>query len=149
MSLYTWHHQGLHKPSSCAIFMLNSHWGRAATDKKSLVSMHTGSLQSCLTLCNLVDCGLPGFCQKGGSLGKNTGVYWPILVTIPFWSTIFPAALATNSPEYLVLPEPLRPKQLNHLHTWPSQGQTQALQGSPGRKPQWMTHIYRWKCNHS
>ena len=49
-----------------------------------------------------------------------------------------PAALAANSPEYLVLPEPLRPKQLHHLHTWPSQGQTQALQGSPGRKPQWM-----------
>ena len=36
------------------------------------------------------------------------------------------------TPEYLVLPEPLRPKQLHHLHTWPSQGQTQVLQGSPG-----------------
>ena len=34
--------------------------------------------------------------------GKNTEAYWPILVAIPF-----PAALATNSPEYLVLPEPL------------------------------------------
>ena len=23
-------------------------------------------------------------CQRGGSPGKNTGVYWPILVAIPF-----------------------------------------------------------------
>jgi len=29
-----------------------------------------------------------------------------------------------------VLPEPLRPKQLHHLHTWPSLGQIQVLQGS-------------------
>ena len=49
---------------------------------------------------------------------------------MPFYSTIFPAALAANSPEYLVLPEPLQPKQLHHLHAWPSQGQTQALRGS-------------------
>ena len=40
-------------------------------------------------------------CQ-GGSPGKNTGVYWSILVAIPFYSTIFPAALVTNPPEYLV-----------------------------------------------
>ena len=38
-------------------------------------------------------------CQ-GGSPGKNTGVYWPILVVISFQSTIFPAALAINAPEY-------------------------------------------------
>ena len=30
-----------------------------------------------------------------------------LVVAIPFYSTIFPAALAANSPEYLVLPEPL------------------------------------------
>ena len=54
-------------------------------------------------------------------------------------------ALATNSPEYLVLPEPLQPKQLHHLHTWPSQGQTQVLQGSLSSKPQWTAHIQRWK----
>ena len=55
-------------------------------------------------------------CQvsPGGSPGKNTGVYWTLLVAIPFYSTIFPAALAANSPEYLVLPEPLQPKQLHH-----------------------------------
>ena len=58
--------------------------------------------------------------------------------------SVFPAALAANSPEYLVLPEPLQPKQLHHLHTWTSQGQTQVLQGSLRSKPQWMTHMQRW-----
>ena len=35
-------------------------------------------------------------CQ-GASPGKNTGAYWPILVAIPFHSTIFPAALALST----------------------------------------------------
>ena len=68
--------------------------------------------------------------QRLGSLGKNTGAYWPILVAIPFWGTIFPTTLVTKPPEYLELPEPLRLKQLYHFHTCPSQGQTQALLGS-------------------
>ena len=59
-------------------------------------------------VCDPVDCGLPGFSvREGGSPGRNTGAYWPILVAIPFWSTIFPAALASNPLEYLMLPEPL------------------------------------------
>ena len=99
--------------------------------------MHAEWLGSCPTLCNPVDCGLPGCSDREeGSPGKNVGAYWPILVAIPFQSTIFPAALAANSSEYLVLPEPLQPKKLYHLHTWPSQGQTQALQGSLRSKPQ-------------
>jgi len=54
--------------------------------------------------------GLSGFSvREAGSPGKNTGAHWPIVVAIPFWSTIFPAALAANSPEYVVLPEPLDP----------------------------------------
>ena len=57
-------------------------------------------------------------------------MYWPILVAIPFWGTIFPTTLVTKPPEYLELPEPLRLKQLHHFHTCPSQGQTQALLGS-------------------
>ena len=40
-----------------------------------------------------------------------------------------------NSPRYLVLPEPLQPKQLHHLHTWPSQGKTQVLQGNLRTNP--------------
>ena len=67
MSLHTWRHQSPCKPSSCATFTLNFHWGRAATGKKTLTSMCTGSFWSCLTLCNPVDCGLPGFSVSGFS----------------------------------------------------------------------------------
>ena len=68
----------------------------------------------------------------GGSPEKNIWVYWPILVAISFYSTIFPAALATNSLEYLVLPELLQPKQLHYLHNWSSLGQNP----NPPRQPQ-------------
>ena len=74
-------------------------------------------------------------CQGGGSSRQE---YWSILANTgchTLLEHLFPAALATNSPEYLVLPEPLQPKQLHHLHTWPSQGQTQVLQGSLRSKP--------------
>ena len=83
-------------------------------------------------LCDRVDSGLPGFSfRDGGSAGKNTGVYRPTLAAIPFWSAVFPAVLAANSAEYLVLPEPLRPKHLHHLHTRPSQGQNSSPPGQP------------------
>ena len=39
MALHTWHRQGPCKPSSCAIFMLSSHWGRAATGKKKVLQL--------------------------------------------------------------------------------------------------------------
>ena len=114
----TWGHQGSRTSSSCTT-LTGAELPRA---KNRLASMHTESLRSCPTLCNPVDCGLPGFSiREGGSLGKNTGAYWPTLVAIPL------AALAANSPEYLVLPEPLQPKQLHHLHTWFSWRQTKVL----------------------
>ena len=53
MSLPTWCRQGPRKPSSCTIFTLNSHWGRAATGKKSCVyvlrvtSVKSNSLRPC------------------------------------------------------------------------------------------------------
>ena len=84
-------------------------------------------------------------CQGGGLFRQE---YWSVLANTgchALLGTIFPAALATNSPEYLVLPEFLQPQQLHHLHTWPSQGQTQVLQGSLRSKPQWMAHMQRWK----
>ena len=59
--------------------------GQSCHRQKSLASMYAGSLQSCLTLCDPVDCGLPGLSVRvGSSPGKNTGVYWPILVAIFF-----------------------------------------------------------------
>ena len=35
---------------------------------------------SCLTLCNSIDCSLPGFFVHGNSPGKNTGVGWHALL---------------------------------------------------------------------
>ena len=85
MSLDIWSHQGPRKPSSCATFMINPHWGRAATGKKSLVPICTGrfsSVQLIVTLWTVAcQASLSG---SGGSLGKNTGAYLPILVVIPF-----------------------------------------------------------------
>ena len=75
MSLHTWHGQGPHKPSSCATFMLNCHWDRSVTGQKSFASMCTGSLRSCPTLCDPVDCGLPGFSVGGFSRQE----YWSVL----------------------------------------------------------------------
>ena len=124
--------------SSCTAFMFNPHWGRTHRHKKSWVYTR-GSLHLCPTLCSPVDCGLPGF-LLGGSPGMNAGA-----VAIPFQSTIVPAVLVSNPPEYLVLPEPLRPKQLHRLHNCPSHGQAQALQSSLRSKPQWTTHMQSWK----
>ena len=80
----TWHRQGPCKPSSCTTFTLKSHWGRAATGQKNLASACRMALVVSDS-CNPVDCGVPGFSvREGGSPGKDTGVYWPILVSIPF-----------------------------------------------------------------
>ena len=75
MSLHTWHCQGPCKPSSCATFTLDPHWGRAATGKKRLASMHARSLWSGTTLCNPVACGLSGFSVRGFSRQE----YWSVL----------------------------------------------------------------------
>ena len=39
-----------------------------------IVCMHAKSLQLCLTLCDPMDCSLPGFSVHEDSRGKNTGV---------------------------------------------------------------------------
>ena len=111
--------------------------------------MHVEFLWLCLSLCKSVDCGLPGFSVGGFSRQEywiilaNTSCHILLVVYPSYPSTIFPAALASNDPEYLVLPGHLRPKQLHHLPTWPSRRQTQVLQGRS--KPQWMTYMQRWK----
>ena len=132
--------------------------GQSCHRQKGLAAMRTGSCWSCSTLCDPVYCGLPGFSVREGfsrqenwsvlaNIGSHTllnYIYLFILYINNFFY-IFPASLATNSPEYLMLPEPLRPKQLHHLHTWASLGQTQVLQGSLRSKPQWTNHMQRWK----
>ena len=144
VSLHTRRHQAPHKPSSCTTFRLKPHWGRAATGKKVLglfMRGHFGHFQLFVTLQTVS-------CQASLTVGASRQQHWSVLANTgchTLLEAIFPAAPAANSPEDLVLPEPLRPKQLPHRHTWPSQGQTQALQGSLRSKPQWTTHMQRWK----
>ena len=82
MSLNTWCHQGPHKPSSCTTFMLNPHWGRAATGKKSCIYARrvTSVVSSSLRPCGLWPA---RFLCQGASPGKNIGAYWPLLVAMP------------------------------------------------------------------
>ena len=135
MSLHTWCRQDPQDPRSCATFTLNLHWTRAATCKKqSCIYAHRVALvvSNSATLWTVA-------CQASLSEGFSRQEYWSGLP----YPSIFLAALASNSPEYLVLQEPLQPKQLYHLHTWPSLGQTQVFQGSLRSKSQWMTHMQR------
>ena len=135
---------GSPQPSSCDTFMLNPHWGRAATGKKYLVPMRAGSFRSFPDFVTLWTVAFQAFLSWGFSRQE----YWSILANtgcLTPLEPVFPAALAMNSPEYLVLPEPLQHKQLYHFHTWPSLGQTQVLQGSLRSKPYWTTHMQRWK----
>ena len=113
--------------------------------KKNLASICAGSLWSYPTLCNPVDCGLPGFSARGVLQAR---ILEPILTNTGCHTLLkhfISCCPHHHLPEYLVLPEPLQPKQLHHLHTWPSQGQTQVLQGRLRSKPQWTTHMQRWK----
>ena len=58
--------------------------GAQLPQSKKVLHLCMQSLRLCPTLCDSVDCGLSGFfVREGASPGKNTGVYWPILVAIP------------------------------------------------------------------
>ena len=72
MSLHTWHHQGPCKPSSCANFMLNPHWGRADTGK-NVLPLYTQGHLGLSNSCNPVDCGLSGFQAR---ILEHIGQYW-------------------------------------------------------------------------
>ena len=86
-------------------------------------------------LCDPVDCGLPGFSVRGGFSRQE---YWSVLANTGFHTLLehlFPTALATNSPEYLVLPEPLQHNQLHHFHTCPHRGRTKSSRAASGANP--------------
>ena len=80
------------------------------------------------TLCKPVDCGLPGFSVRGVLQTR-------ILELIAQYWLPFPAALAANSPEYLVLPEYLRPKQLHHSTHGPHKGKPKSFRAASGANP--------------
>ena len=71
MPLHTRHPQSLHKPSSCTNFTLSS--------QTILTAVRAGSLQLCLTLCDSVDCGRPGFSVKERVFSRQES--WTVLAT--------------------------------------------------------------------
>ena len=77
-----------------------------------------------------LDCGLPGF--SVGEEGSSSQEYWSILASAgchTFLELYIPAALAANTPEHLVLPEPLRPSSC----TTSSPGPHRANPSPPGQ----------------
>ena len=116
---------GTHKPSSCATFTLNSHWGRDARGKTmSCVYAHsiTSVVSDSFRPCRLWPA--RPLCQGGGFSRQE---YWSILANTGCHTLLEHYISCCPSRQllwYLVLPESLQPKQLHHLHTWPSQGQT-------------------------
>ena len=80
--------------------------GQSCHRQKSPGSVHAGSLGSFPTLCDPTDCVLPGFSDSGASRQQH----WSVLANNgchTLLETVFPVAPAGNSPEDLVLPEPL------------------------------------------
>ena len=144
MSLHTWCHQGPCKPSSCAKFTLNSHGNRDATGKQIFciyVYRVASVMSNTLRLCRLWPARL--LCQVG-SPGKNTGVYWPILVAISFKSTIFPAALANNSRVPAAARTPVTQAAASPPHLTII-GANPSAPGSLRSNLQWTTQMQRWK----
>ena len=53
--------------------------------RQKLFCTYACRVASVVSVCDPVDCGLPGICvREGGSPIKYTGAYWPILVPMPF-----------------------------------------------------------------
>ena len=76
VSLHTWGHQGPRKPSSCATFTLNSHWGTAAAGKSSLVQGHFSIVQIFETMWTVASLSGRGFTrQEYWSILANTGCH--------------------------------------------------------------------------
>ena len=120
------------KPSSCATCMFNPHWGRAATGKKErIASTHEGHFNRVQLFAT------PWIVAYQASLsgGFPRQEYWSILANTGCHTLPQHYISCCPSPEYLVLPEPLRPKQLHHLLTWPSLGRPKSPSATSGTNP--------------
>ena len=143
MSPHTWCCQGPYKSNSCTTFTLNSHWGRAATGKKkkkkSLAFMHAGLLQPCLTLCNPVDCGLPGFSVREGILQarilEHIGQYWS---PYPFRALYFLLLLPPTPLGTWCCQNPCDPSSCTTCTPGPHRGKPKPFRAASGAKSQWM-----------
>ena len=81
-------------------------------------------------------------CERTLTPENNTGFS---LVTAFRVLSLAKIVVHLTSPESLVQPDPLWPKQL-HLHIWPPhRGKPKVLQDSLKSKPQWMIHIQKWE----
>ena len=136
MSLHTWRHQDPGKPSTCASFTVNSHWGRAAKGKKVLPLCTQDCFSSVRLFATLstVACqaSLSGKGVLQARILERMGQYW-----LPYPSRAL----------YFLLPKPPTP-----LSTWCARipatqaaappphltltGANQVLQGSLRSKPQ-------------
>ena len=81
MSLHTFHRQGSRKPSSCAAFMLNSHWGRAAIGKKRVLHLcaqgHFGSVPLFVSLYTMpCQASLSGKRGLQARILEHIGLHW-------------------------------------------------------------------------
>ena len=146
MSLHTLCCQGPHKPSIRAPFMLKSHWGRAATGKKkNLASICAGSLWSYPTLCDPVDCGLPGFSARGvlqAGILECTGQYW-----LPYSSrALYFLVLQSQTPlSTWCCQNPCNASSCITSTPGPHTGKPKSSRAALRSKPQWTTHMQRWK----
>ena len=140
MFLHTWRCQVPLNPSSCAIFMLNYLWGRAATGKKSyayarrVASVMSNPLQPCrLWPARLL-------CQEGGfsrqEYWSNIGQYWlpypsrALYLLLPCQLPWVPGA-ARNTVTQVAAPPP----HLTLTGAKPSHPE------QPWEKPQWTKHM--------
>ena len=85
------------------------------------------------------------FCREGRFSRQE---YWNVLANTSCYT--FPELYISCFPSCRLpwghgAARTLQPKQLHHLQAWPSQGQTPVLQGNLRSKPQWTTHMQRWK----
>jgi hypothetical protein len=125
MSLHTCHHQGLCKPSSCAVFTLNFHWGRAATGKKkSCIYAHRVNLvvSNSVTLWTVA-------CQASLSVGFSRQEYCSVLANtgchtlLEYYISCFPSYQLPSVPGAARTPETqatVPPPHLAHTGTDPN-----------------------------
>ena len=130
--------------SSCATFSFNSHWDRTATGKKKsciyarrVASVVSSSLRTCrLWPARLLSGEFSR--QEYWSVWANTGRH-------PLLEHCISCCPNHQLPSTWCCQNPCDPSICTTPHTWPSQRQTQVLQGSPRSKPQWTTHMQKWK----
>ena len=135
MFLHTWCWQGLCKLGSCATFALNSHWAELPQARKALhlwaqASVVSNSLQPCRLRPGRLLC-------KGGGFSRQE--YWSVWANTGCHTLLehYISCCPSHQLPWVAWcwPEPLRPKQLHHLHTWPSQGQTKSSRAVSGVNP--------------